>query len=76
MYLLGDIPRKGALLHRDRTAVVFEDARLTYGELNTRINRLANALAATSITTEDRIAILGETPTSTLRPILPPPSWV
>ncbi|MBI5843642.1 MAG: long-chain-fatty-acid--CoA ligase [Deltaproteobacteria bacterium] len=60
MYTLGDIPRKSALFHGDRTAVVFEDVRLTHRELNSRVNRLAGALAAWGIEKGVRIAILGE----------------
>ncbi len=60
MYTLGDIPRKSALFYGDRTAVVFEEIRLTHREFNLRVNRLANALAARGIVKGDRIAILGE----------------
>ena len=30
MHTLADLPRQGATLHADRTAVVFEDTRMTY----------------------------------------------
>lgn len=42
----------------DRTAIVFEDKRYTFGDLNERSNRLANALAGLGIGKGDRIAIL------------------
>lgn len=60
MYTLGDIPKKSALLTPDNTAVVFEDVRLTYRELNNRVNRLANALAGLGYKKGDRLTILGE----------------
>ena len=60
MYLLGDIPRKSALLHPDRKAIVFEDVRLTYRELNNRVNRLANSLSGMGYRGGDRLTILGE----------------
>lgn len=60
MYTLGDIPRKSALFHGDRTALVFEGVRLTHRELNGRINRLANALAARFVGKADKVALLGE----------------
>ena len=44
MYNLGDIPRKGRVLYRDKVALVFEGINLTYKELDARVNRLANAL--------------------------------
>ena len=45
MYTLADLPRQGATRHGARTAVVFEDTRLTYAELNRRVNQAAHALA-------------------------------
>ena len=60
MYTLGDIPYKGARLFPDHEAVVFEDTRLTYRELNDRVNRLANALKEMGCTKSDRLAVLTE----------------
>ena len=40
------------------TAVVVDDKRITYGELNSRVNRLANALAGMGISAGDRVAAL------------------
>ncbi|HEX7475703.1 MAG TPA: AMP-binding protein, partial [Dehalococcoidales bacterium] len=42
----------------DRTAVVFEDKRITFNELNERVNRLANALIRLGVKKGDRIALL------------------
>ena len=60
MYTLGDIVRKSALLFPDRIATVFEGTRLTYRELNARVNRLGNALLSLGVGKNDRLAILGE----------------
>lgn len=60
MYTLGDIPRKGNALHRKRTAMVFGDTRVTYGDLDNRVNRLANALMESGLKKGGRITILSE----------------
>ena len=60
MYTLAHLPRKGALHYPDRTAVVFENTRLTYKELNDRVNRLANALSSQGLAKGDRVAVLAE----------------
>ena len=60
MYTLGDIPRKSALNFPNKEAVVFEDARLTYKQLNNRVNRLANALAKMGFKKGDRVTVLAE----------------
>ena len=60
MYTLGDIPRKSAILYSDYTATVFEGVRLTYRQLNNRVNRLANALDGLGIGPQDRLCVLAE----------------
>ncbi|MEW6262388.1 MAG: long-chain-fatty-acid--CoA ligase [Thermodesulfobacteriota bacterium] len=60
MYTLGDIPRRTARIHPDRTATVFEGARLTYRQLDQRVNRLANALLALGLARRDRLTVLAE----------------
>lgn len=42
----------------DRTAVVFEDRRVTFEQLQARVNRLANALSDVGVGSGDRVAIL------------------
>lgn len=49
MLLLGDLLRRCALSRPNKTAVIFEETRLTFGELNERVNRLANALTAMGV---------------------------
>lgn len=60
MYTLGDIPRNGALFYPDHEAVVFEDTRLTYRQLNQRVNRLANALSQMDLRQQESLTILAE----------------
>lgn len=60
MYTLGDIPRKGFAIHRTHTAIVFEGTRITYGDLEDRVNRLANSLLGLGLKKGGRIAIMAE----------------
>ena len=60
MNTLGDIPRKGFAVHRNKTAMVFEGTRITYGELNERVNRLANTLIGFGLKKGGRVTILAE----------------
>ncbi len=45
MITLSDIPRKWSRLAADREALVFEEHRLSWRELDERIDRLAHAKA-------------------------------
>ena len=56
--LLGSLPRKGAKVYPERTAVVYRDKRLTYRELNEKVLRLANGLVSLDVKKGDRVAIL------------------
>jgi acyl-CoA synthetase (AMP-forming)/AMP-acid ligase II len=60
MLTLGDVARKGARIHASRDAVVFEETRLTYRELDLRVNRLANALLRLGLTKGERVAVLAD----------------
>jgi long-chain acyl-CoA synthetase len=55
---LGDIPRRNARRWPRKTGLVFGDLRLTWSEVNDRVNRLANGLAAREVRRGDRVAIL------------------
>ncbi len=60
-YLVGDILRKNARVRSDRTAIVGEDgAQTTYGELDDRVNRLANALVERGIDYGSTVAVISE----------------
>ena len=45
---------------RERAAVVFEEQRLTYAELNARANRLAGRLQGWGVGTESLVALFAE----------------
>ncbi|MCA7011681.1 amino acid adenylation domain-containing protein, partial [Dickeya dadantii] len=49
-----------AARHPERIALVFEDQSLSYGELNSRANRLAHHLRRLGIGADDRVAICTE----------------
>jgi amino acid adenylation domain-containing protein len=48
---------RNAQFKPDKTAVVFQDNRLTYGEINEMANRLADALLRAGLKKYDRVAI-------------------
>ncbi len=60
MYLLGDIPKKGAVRFPEQEAIVFEKERLTFKQLNQRVNRFANALHNLGYKKGQRLAVLSE----------------
>lgn len=60
MYTLGDVSRRNAAIFRDKVALVFEQSRVTYQELDERVNRLANALIGLGCIKGDRLTILSE----------------
>ena len=59
--LLGNIliRNANAIGLRDKTALIFGEEVLTYGQLNDRVNRLANGLIELGIGRGDRVAVLG-----------------
>ncbi len=56
--LLGALTRKAASSSPGKMALVYNDVRLTYRELNQRINRLAHGIDSLGINRGDRVAIL------------------
>ena len=44
--------------HADRIAYIYEGGRITYGELQKRVNQTGNALAALGVEIEQRVAVL------------------
>ena len=57
---LADVLRQHRRSYPHQTATVCGDDRLTYAQLDDRVTRLANALAATGIGAGDRIVWLGQ----------------
>jgi acyl-CoA synthetase (AMP-forming)/AMP-acid ligase II len=56
--ILGDIIRLNAIKLPNKTALVFRNTRLSYSELNERVNRLANGLLGIGVEKGDRVAVL------------------
>lgn len=54
----GDLPTMNANRYPERTAIVYKDRRISYRQLNERVNGLANGLAALGIAKGDRVGIL------------------
>jgi fatty-acyl-CoA synthase len=57
-HTLGDLVRRTAGRAPDKTAIVYRDLRQSYADLDTTINRTANALAERGVVRGDRIALL------------------
>ena len=61
MRTLGDLVRYSAKYYPDTLATVYKDTRLTYRELNSRVNKVANGLLKTGVKKDDRIGIICHT---------------
>jgi len=57
IFNLGDLILNQACCNPERLAVVFEDVRITYAELNKRVNKLGNALLALGVKPGDRVGV-------------------
>jgi long-chain acyl-CoA synthetase len=57
---LGDVLREHRRSYPRQTALVCQDARFTYPEMDDRVNRLANALTGAGLRPGDRILWLGQ----------------
>jgi long-chain acyl-CoA synthetase len=55
---VGNILRRGASKFPDKTAIIFQDKRINYSELNRRVNCLANSLLNMGLKKGDRVAVL------------------
>ncbi len=56
--VLGEVLARNARREPSKTALVFEGESRTFGELDARVNRLANALAERGVRSGDKVAIL------------------
>ena len=54
----GDLIKRGRALYGGQTALIFENRRYTFAEQAARIYRLANALLANGLRSQERVAIL------------------
>jgi len=59
--LFGESLRQNAVKFPDKTAIVCGDSRLSHSELNSRANRLANALIGMGLRKGDNVAIVADT---------------
>lgn len=60
-YSVGDILQKNARVQPNETGIVSQDGeRITYGELNERVNRLANAFISRGLDNGASIAVVSE----------------
>ncbi|MFG3255083.1 acyl-CoA synthetase [Streptomyces sp. NPDC048172] len=57
-HTLGDLLRRTAARTPERTALVWRGSRETFAELDTAVNRTANALAGRGVAQGDRVALL------------------
>ena len=58
--LIGDLVTNNARRNPAGEALIFEDRRVTWSQLNSRVNRLANALITLGLRPSDRVAyVLG-----------------
>lgn len=58
MLTLGHIMDKNSLYYSSKAATIYKNNRITYSEINGRINQLANAFRKIGINRGDRVAIL------------------
>jgi len=58
--ITSDIPRRNARRYPDKAAVIFEDTRYTFKELNDRVNSMANALVDMGLKKGDRIILIAD----------------
>jgi fatty-acyl-CoA synthase len=56
---LGGWPARRAMISPDRTAMIFDDRRITYGEFAGRVTKLAAQLRASGVDEGDRVGYLG-----------------
>lgn len=55
--LVGQLPSRAAARHPDRVALYFEDARWTFAELSSEVDRVAKALMALGVGPGDKVAV-------------------
>lgn len=57
MQVMGDVVRLNAKRYPEKTAIMTNEGIMTYGQLNTRCNQIANGLVASGVKPGDRVAI-------------------
>lgn len=56
--VIGEIFARNARRYPEREGVIYQDTRLTFRELNERVNRLTRALVHLGVQKQDRIALI------------------
>ncbi len=54
---LGELVARAAAQNPNKTAIIFKDQKMTYGELNARVNKVANGLRQLGVKRGDRVAL-------------------
>jgi acyl-CoA synthetase (AMP-forming)/AMP-acid ligase II len=57
---IGNIVSRNAINYPNKEALVFEDLRYTWSQLNERVNRLANSLLSLGLKKGEKVALLSE----------------
>jgi acyl-CoA synthetase (AMP-forming)/AMP-acid ligase II len=57
---IGNIVARNAINYPNKEALVFEDLRYTWSQLNERVNRLANSLLSLGLKKGEKVALLSE----------------
>jgi acyl-CoA synthetase (AMP-forming)/AMP-acid ligase II len=57
---IGNIVSRNAINYPNKEALVFEDLRYTWSQLNERVNRLANSLLSLGLQKGEKVALLSE----------------
>jgi len=60
VFCLADIIRNNANERPDKAAIICDDRTLTYGDLDNETNRVANALIAAGVGSQDRVGFIGK----------------
>jgi fatty-acyl-CoA synthase len=58
MHVIGDIVRLNAKRFASKDALIFDDRRISHGELNAEVNRCAHGLLSSGVEPGDRVAML------------------
>jgi len=58
--MIGNIVARNAIQYPDKEALVYENLRYTWSQLNERVNRLANAFLSIGLKKGDKVAMLSE----------------
>lgn len=59
MFLIGDMLRRNARLYHRKTAIIQDQQRFSYAEVNARCNQLANGLLSLGFKKGDKIGFMG-----------------